>query len=157
MKNLVARCAVTAALIVAVSGCERVASHPSLPPEAQQLVRESVQVVRDLSGDVAHFVAGFGFQGQERHALDQLQRAMFGVLSVEDSGDLVWAAIEIKRAQACLAVVGIESSGVIDSIANFIYRDEAARAWWDEFEVYMESVDTPDFSGVACDHARPTI
>ena len=145
-------------LILAASflaGCDNILSHPSMPPQASQLARESVQAVRGLQPDVEHVIKGFRLQGAELAAVNQMSRAMFGVFQITDSGSAVRAAIEVKRAQACLAMVGIEASGLIEDLQSFIFTDEKASAYWVKFQAYMDTLELPDMSGAVCDHSKP--
>lgn len=149
------KCSVVALAVSLLVGCDNILSHPSVPPQASQLARESVQTVRGLQPDVDQFIKGFRLQGPELAAVNQMSRAMFGVFQITDTGTAVRAAVEVKRAQACLAMVGIEASGLIEDLQRFIFSDDKARDYWLQFEAYMETLELPDMSGAVCDHNAP--
>lgn len=138
-------------LSLGATGCERVASHPALPPGAGDLVRKGGQEVQGLRGEVDRFVAGFAFRGAEAAAVGQLTQAMFSIFQIHDTGTALRSAVDIKRAQACLAIVGVESAGLMEYLQSLIFRDEKGRQWWEQFEAYMNSFDLPEFGGVVCD------
>lgn len=144
--------AIAALLIsLALPGCDVILSHPSIPPKAADVARRSVDAVLDLRKDVASLLAGFPMNRQEQAAVAQYTDAMFTILGARDASELVRAGVAFKRAQACLLSVGLESSGVIDSIHSAILDSPERAQFFRQFGAWIENADIPPLGEMVCD------
>lgn len=145
---------ITLAVLV-LAGCDAITSHPAIPDEARQIVKQGINEVRGLAPEVRQFVSGFGFAGEEARAVSQMADSMLNIFNINDTASLVRAGVEIKRAQACLITVGLEGSGIIEDLKRVVFADERGRKLWDDMNTYVENAELPAMEGAVCNHARP--
>lgn len=137
-------------LTALMTGCDAILSHPSIPNDAKALAYEGIDQVASLRPEVDHFLDGFRLESRESAAVSQMAGAMFMVLEARDMGGLVRGAVEIKRAQLCLAKVGVDASGVVRDLQAILFRDERARQLWMKVVEYLGGEDAPLIDGLVC-------
>lgn len=137
-------------LAAGLAGCDAILSHPSIPSEAKAIAYEGLDQVASLRPEVDQFLGGFRLESRESAAVSQMAGAMFMVLEARDMGGVVRGAVEIKRAQLCLAKVGVDASGVVQDLQAILFKDERARELWMKVVEYLGGEDAPLIGGLVC-------